>query len=224
MSDVAASGGYWVSMDATAIVAQPTTATGSIGIYTVVPNLGGLYEKMGLNNETFKVGEHADALIAARKFTDEEAKRWDEDLFASYNRFVSLAADGRKMELEKMQDLAQGRTWLGSEAKDNGLVDAVGGFPVAMQLAREKANLPAGETVGLQLFDKKSTLLEELFKRDDEEEESPQLAVSLLSKTVEASGLRPLFKKVPGLSGFTRELITGKQTLFPMMEYQVDYR
>jgi protease-4 len=224
MSDVAASGGYWVSMDASAIVAQPTTATGSIGIYTVVPNLGGLYDKLGLNNETFKVGEHADALIAARKFTDEEAKRWDADLFASYNRFVSLAAEGRKMDLEKMQDLAQGRTWLGSEAKENGLVDAVGGFPAAIQLAREKANLPAGETVGLTLFDKKKSLLEELMQRDDEDEESPQLAVTVLAKTVEASGLRPLFKKVPGLSGFTRELVSGKQTLFPMMEYQVDYR
>lgn len=146
MSDVAASGGYWVSMDASAIVAQPTTATGSIGIYTVVPSLGGLYDKMGLNNETFKVGEHADALIAARKFTEAEAKRWDEDLLASYNRFVSLAAEGRKMELAKMQELAQGRTWLGSEAKDNGLVDALGGFPAAIALAREKANIPAGES------------------------------------------------------------------------------
>lgn len=225
MSDVAASGGYWVSMDATAIVAQPTTATGSIGIYTVVPNLGGLYEKLGLNNETFKVGAHADALIAARKFSDEEARQWDADLLASYNRFVSLAAEGRKMDPAKMQELAQGRTWLGAEAKENGLVDEVGGFKKALEVARAKANLPAGETVGLKLYDKKRTLLEELFQRDDEDdEESPQLAVSVLSKTVEASGLRPLFKKVPGLSALAREVAAGKHTLFPMAEYQVDYR
>ncbi|MDP1823275.1 MAG: signal peptide peptidase SppA [Archangium sp.] len=224
MSDVAASGGYWVSMDASAIVAQPTTATGSIGIYTVIPNLGGLYEKMGLNNETFKVGEHADALIAARKFTEAEAKQWDTDLFASYNRFVSLAADGRKMDNEKMQELAQGRTWLGSQAKENGLVDALGGFPAAIKIAREKANIPASETVGLKLFDRKKTFLEEILQRDADEEEAPELAVSLLGKTVEASGLRPLFKKVPGLSGFSREVVKGRETLFPMMEYQVDYR
>ena len=224
MSDVAASGGYWVSMDASAIVAQPTTATGSIGIYTVIPNLGGLYEKMGLNNETFKVGEHADALIAARKFTEAEAKQWDTDLFASYNRFVSLAADGRKMDNDKMQELAQGRTWLGSQAKENGLVDALGGFPAAIAIAREKANIPASETVGLKLFDRKKTFLEEILNRDAEEEEAPELAVSLLGKTVEASGLRPLFKKVPGLSGLSREVVKGQETLFPMMEYQVDYR
>ena len=72
MSDYAASGGYWVSMNATAIVAQPSTYTGSIGIFSVVPNLGGLYDKLGLNNETFKVGEHADAIIGARKMTESE--------------------------------------------------------------------------------------------------------------------------------------------------------
>jgi protease-4 len=224
MSDVAASGGYWVSMDATAIVAQPTTSTGSIGIYTVVPSLGGLYDKLALNNETFKVGEHADMLIAARKFTDEEAKQWDTDLFASYNRFVSLAAEGRKMDNEKMQELAQGRTWLGAQAKENGLVDELGGFPAAIKLAREKANIPAGETTSLKLFDKKKTFLEEILNREQDEEEQPELAVSLLSKTVEASGLRPLFKKVPGLSGFSREVVKGKEHLFPMMEYQIEYR
>lgn len=223
MSDVAASGGYWVSMDATAIVAQPTTATGSIGIYTVIPSLGGLYEKLGLNNETFKIGAHADQLVAARVMTDEEAKQWDTDLFASYNRFVSLAAAGRHMDVEKMQEFAQGRTWYGSQAKENGLVDELGGFPVAIKVARAKANIPDSETVSLKLFDKKKTFFEQLFDRDDEDDESPELAVTVLAKTVEASGLRPLFKKVPGLSGFTRQLLQGDETLFPMMEYQVEY-
>jgi hypothetical protein len=77
--------------------------------------------------------------------------------------------------------------------------------------------------VGLKLFDKKKTFIEEILQRDNEEEEAPDLAVSLLSKSVEASGLRPLFKKVPGLSGLSRELIRGKETLFPIAEYQVDY-
>lgn len=223
MSDVAASGGYWVSMDATAIVAQPSTATGSIGIYTLVPNLGGFYEKLGLNNETFKVGEHADALIGARRFTDEEAKRWDTDLFASYNRFVSLAAAGRKMEVEKMQELAQGRTWYGVQAKENGLVDELGGFKTAIELGRSKASLPAGEAIGLKLFEKKKTFFEELMQPHDDDDESMNLASTLLKQTVEASGFRPLFKKVPGLSGFTREVLTGREKTFPMMEYQVDY-
>jgi protease-4 len=210
-------------MDATAIVAQPSTATGSIGIYTLVPNLGGFYEKLGLNNETFKVGEHADALIGARRFTDEEAKRWDTDLFASYNRFVSLAAAGRKMDVEKMQELAQGRTWYGVQAKENGLVDELGGFKVAIELGRTKASLPAGEAIGLKLFEKKKTFFEELMQQNDDEEEASSVASTLHKQTVEASGFRPLFKKVPGLSGFTREVMLGREKTFPMMEYQVDY-
>ncbi|MFT3713108.1 MAG: signal peptide peptidase SppA [Archangium sp.] len=224
MSDVAASGGYWVSMDATAIVAQPTTYTGSIGIYTVIPNLGGFYDKLGLNNETFKVGEHADAVIGARGFTEEEAKRWDTDLFASYNRFVSLAAAGRKMDVDKMQELAQGRTWLGEQAKANGLVDELGGFPKAIEVAKAKASIPAGDTVSLKLFDRKRTFLEEvLAPNEDEDEAQFDIGTAVLKKTVEASGLKPLFQKVPGLSGLAREVVTGRETMFPMMEYQVDF-
>lgn len=224
MSDVAASGGYWVSMDATAIVAQPTTATGSIGIYTVIPSLGGLYEKLGLNNETFKLGEHADALIAARTMTEDEAKQWDTDLLASYNRFVSLAAKGRQMDVEKMQEFAQGRTWYGTQAKENGLVDELGGFPAAIRLAKAKAGIPDNETAGLKLFDSKRTFIETLLSKDDEDDEQFDLASMVLAKTVEASGFKPLLKKVPGLSGFAREVISGRETLFPMSEYQVDYR
>lgn len=198
--------------------------TGSIGIYTLVPNLGGLYEKLGLNNETFKVGEHADAVIGARRFTEDEAKQWDTDLFASYNRFVSLAAAGRKMDLEKMQELAQGRTWLGAQAKDNGLVDELGGFAKAIEVAKSKASIPAGETVSLRLFDKKRTFLEEVLAPNDEEDDlrMQPLGAAVVKQTVEASGLKPLLRKVPGLSGFAREVLGGHETLFPMMEYQVD--
>lgn len=228
MSDVAASGGYWVSMDATAIVAQPSTATGSIGIYTLIPNLGGLYEKLGLNNETFKVGTHADALILARAFTEEEAARWDADLLNSYNRFVELAAAGRKMELAQMQELAQGRTWLGSQAKENGLVDALGGFPVAIALAKEHAKIPAGESAGLKLFDRKRTFLEELMDPNDEEDDTgglaPKLAATALSKSIEAAGLKPLLSKVPGLGGVARAVVSGEAHVFPLAEVLVDAR
>lgn len=223
MSDVAASGGYWVSMDASAIVAQPSTATGSIGIYTVIPSLGGLYDKLGLNNETFKKGEHADALIAARTMSEAEAKRWDEDLYSSYKRFVDLAAKGRGKGFDEMQELAQGRTWLGSQAQKNGLVDRLGGFDAAIALGKEKAGIPAGETVKLQLFDKPRGFFEELAAKGEDEEDSPELAVALMRKTVEASGFAPMLKKVPGLSAFTREVLAGRHHQFPMMEHRVDF-
>jgi protease-4 len=225
MSDVAASGGYWISMDATAIAAQPSTATGSIGIYTLIPNLAGLYDKLGINNETFKVGTHADALIAARALTPEEAARWDADLFASYTRFVELAAAGRKMDVAKMEEVAQGRTWLGVQAKANGLVDALGGFPAAIALARQHANIPEGETVGLRLFDKKRTLLEELLSQgEDDDDRSPSHAATVLAKSIEATGLTPLLRRVPGLGPLAREVVSGRHQLYPVAEYVLDMR
>jgi protease-4 len=220
---VAASGGYWVSMDATAIVAQPTTATGSIGIYSFIPNLAGLYDKLGLNNETFKQGTHADAVIAARRMSDEEAKRFDDDLLASYNRFVSLAAQGRHQDVAAMQEVAQGRTWYGSTALTKGLVDRLGGFPAAIALAKEKANLPASTPVKLELFEKKTNVLEQFMNQDDDEE-GLTVAGQLVRQLVEASGLQPLLARHPGLLPLTRVVLSGRETVYPLAEYVVDYR
>ena len=223
MSDYAASGGYWVSMNATAIVAQPSTYTGSIGIFSVVPNLGGLYDKLGLNNETFKVGEHADAIIGARKMTESETKKFDDDLHHTYDRFVALAASGRGKTPEQMEVYAQGRTWLGTQAIERGLVDRLGGFDAAIALGKEKANIPADETVSLQLYDKKKSLLAELLKGDDEDEPSAQMKVGalLLKQLVEGSGYGVLLRKVPGLDTFTQQVLAG-ETTFPLVEYRAD--
>jgi protease-4 len=224
MSDVAASGGYWVSMDASAIVAQPSTATGSIGIYSVVPSLGGLYDKLALNNETFKKGAHADALIAARLMTEDEAKRFDGDLKRSYERFVELAAKGRNMSVDAMREVAQGRTWYGSQAATNGLVDKLGGFDAAIALAKEKAKLPEDATVKLVRFDKRRSWFEELTQTDDEDDEqSPELGRALVKRLVDASGLGPLVKKVPFFASYARLVLEGRERVFPMMELHVDY-
>lgn len=223
MSDVAASGGYWVSMDATAIVAQPSTATGSIGIFSVIPNLAGLYEKLGLNNEVFKAGAHADALMLARKMSNEEAKRFDDDLFKSYQRFVELAAAGRHKPYDEMQEVAQGRTWYGSEALEKGLVDRLGGFPAAVALAKEKASIPASTVVKVELFDKRSSFIEQFLRSDEDDEEGPQLADVVLSTLTSASGLKPILQRVPSALPLTRSVLAG-QTTFPLAEYQVEYR
>lgn len=221
MSDVAASGGYWISMDATAIVAQPTTATGSIGIFSVIPNLGGLYEKLGLNNETFTQGAHADAVTLGRKMTSEEAKRFDDDLLSSYQRFVELAAKGRHRSVEALEEVAQGRTWYGSEALEKGLVDGLGGFATAIALAKNKAGIQAATPVKVQVFEKHTSFLEELLQSDDADEEGPELADVVLTKLLGASGLKPVVRKVPGLLPLAHAVLAG-ETTFPMAEYQLD--
>ncbi len=227
MSDVAASGGYWVSMDATAIVAQPSTYTGSIGIFAVVPNLGPLYEKLELNNETFKAGTHADSIIGARRMTDEEAKQFDDDLHASYNRFVELAAKGRGKTFEQLEPVAQGRTWLGDEALEKGLVDKLGGTTTAVQLAKEKAGLPLDEPVKIEIFTPKKTFAQSLFERDDEEDDDVPMATvaanAVIEKVTESTPNGALLKKVPHLGLFTREVLAGER-VFPMMDVVADPR
>jgi protease-4 len=225
MSDVAASGGYWVSMDATAIVAQPTTYTGSIGIFAVVPNMGPLYEKLDLNNETFKAGPHADAIIGARKMTDEEAKAFDDNLLGSYKRFVELAAKGRGKSYDQLEPVAQGRTWLGDEALEKGLVDKLGGVDTAIQLAKEKAGLPVDQPVKVEIFTPKKTFMQALLERDDEDEESPmtRAAVAVIGRALQATPSGALLKKVPHLGLFTREVLAGER-VFPMMDVAIDVR
>lgn len=223
MSDVAASGGYWVSMDATAIVAQPSTATGSIGIYSVVPNLAGLYDKLALDNETFKRGAHADALIGARKLDEAEAKRFDDNLHASYLRFVELAAKGRSKPVEVMQELAQGRTWYGASAWRTGWWTSWE-TTAAIALAKQKAGLAESATVGLEAFHKRRGLLEQLLNADeDQEEEGSGIERSLLTLAVERLGLQPLLRRTPFLAPFAQAVLAG-ETTFPMMEQRVEFR
>jgi protease-4 len=224
MSDVAASGGYWVSMDATAIVAQPSTYTGSIGIFSVVPNLGPLYEKLDLNNETFKTSAHADSIIGARKMTDDEAKHFEDELYTSYKRFVELAAKGRHKTFEELEPVAQGRTWLGDEALEKGLVDKLGGVDAAIALAKEKAGIAADEHVKLELFTPKKTFVQTLLEQDEDDASAGVVARAtqqLLPRLVADPTVSALVKKVPYLGAFTGQVLAGER-VFPMAEVLVD--
>lgn len=222
MSDMAASGGYWVSMAATAIVAQPSTYTGSIGIWSVIPNLKGTYEKLGLNQEVFTRGAHADSLNGSRPMSEEEAKTFDTALKASYDRFVELASKGRKKTHEQLEEVAQGRTWLGKLAIDKGLIDKLGGFDAAIALAKEKANLPAGDTVKLVSYEKRKSFLQQLLSRDDDDDVATRALDQALSHAMEVSGLRAVVAPAAGLTVVARQMLQRHETLFPMAEYQLD--
>jgi len=222
MGDMAASGGYWVSMDATAIVAQPSTYTGSIGIWSVVPNLKGTYEKLDLNPEVFNRGEHADAMNGSRPMNEGEAKVFDTALKVSYDRFVELAAQGRKRTHEQLEEVAQGRTWLGKVAVTNGLVDKLGGFDAAIALGKEKANLPAGDSVKLVSYEKKTTFIQQLLASDEEDDPAAQLLNKAISHAMEVSGLRQVIAPASGLSAVARAMLQQRETQFPMAEYQLN--
>jgi protease-4 len=141
MSDVAASGGYYIAMGADAIVAQPGTVTGSIGVFGGKLNQLGLYRKLGLNVESIKRGLHAEMLSPFSDFTEEERGIFERQMQDFYRQFVAKAAQGRHLEEAAVDSAGEGRVWSGTSALSLGLVDELGGIPAALRLARERAGV-----------------------------------------------------------------------------------
>lgn len=152
MSDAAASGGYYMAMTGDPIVAYPGTLTGSIGVVFGKPNLHGLYDKLGLDKNIIARGHFA-TLDSDDKPLDEEGRqKLRQGIDDNYRAFVTKVAAARKRKFEEVEPLAQGRVWLGDQAKNNGLVDRLGGFDTALELIKERAKIPAGEKVTLALY------------------------------------------------------------------------
>ena len=163
MSDYAASGGYYIAMAADAIVAQPGTLTGSIGVYSGKFSMAGLYEMVGLSVETIERGAYADLLTSARPFTEEERGKMEQMVEEFYFSFITKAAEGRGREDSEIDRLAQGRVWTGMQAHEVGLVDQLGGFRTALQVAKELSGIDADEEVSLVVLPEQRTMFEEFF-------------------------------------------------------------
>jgi protease-4 len=152
MSDVAGSGGYWISCAGDTIISMPGTYTGSIGVITGKISLEGLYEKIGFSIETVKRGKHADFFAATREFNDEEREVVRRQIKEFYSDFVQKVADERGMSYEEVHAVAQGRVWTGKQAKKNGLVDLLGGLNLALSIAKQKAGLPEDAEVEIVTY------------------------------------------------------------------------
>lgn len=147
--DVAASGGYYLSM-AGEIVSEPLTVTGSIGVVTAKPSLEELYKKLGYRKENISVGgKYAELLVDDRPFTEEELTYFRQGSQLAYNSFVKKAAMSRDKTMEEMEAVAQGRVWTGLQAKDNGLVDHIGGLWRAVEVLKDRADIANEEFVNL---------------------------------------------------------------------------
>lgn len=152
MSDLAASGGYYIAMAGDVLVAQPGTLTGSIGIYTGKFITGGTIDKLGANIEATSDGRHAQMYSSDRRFTPEERAKVTESLQAFYDQFVEKVAESRQSTPEKIDQIAQGRVWTGRQAKQNGLVDQLGGLWTAVGIAKQRAHIADDEDVELVMF------------------------------------------------------------------------
>jgi protease-4 len=152
MSDMAGSGGYWISMAAHRIVAQPQTLTGSIGVLAGKVSLEKLLDKLGVTSEEVLRGARADLFTAFRPWTEEERALIKKQILWIYDRFLAQAAEGRKMTPEEVDRIGRGRVWTGRQAKEIGLVDELGGLDTALRLAKGLAGIATDEEIRLAVW------------------------------------------------------------------------
>jgi protease-4 len=190
MSDYAASGGYYMAMTGDPILAYSGTITGSIGVVFGKPNLHGLYDKLGITKDGISRGRFADIDSDYVPLSDAARAKLKDGIDVEYRDFISKVAAGRHRRFEDIEPVAQGRAWLGSQAKDNGLVDEIGGIDRAIELVKKKANIPPAEAINLVTYPPRRSVVELLLQKpqDPEAEVEVRLANYLGLKT---TGLKP---------------------------------
>lgn len=162
MSDVAASGGYYISMGCDKIYAEPGTLTGSIGVVSIKVAIGGLMEKIGLTTETVTVGKNGTIMSMYKPFSDAERLRFKTLMEETYKQFVGKAAKGRKMEFSKLESLAGGRVYTGRQAKALGLIDEIGTLDDAITAAKGLAGMSSSDKTELLILPESKSVLESL--------------------------------------------------------------
>ncbi len=163
MGQFAASGGYYVSATSDKIVAMPTTITGSIGVFGGKVALEDTFAKVGYNIEGITIGgEYAGVYSADTPFTESQREAYRGQLQDIYDDFTSRVAKGRDLPIERVQEIAKGRVWTGAQAKELGLIDELGGFMKAVEVAKELAGLDEDEDVRIKRFPRTPTTAEQL--------------------------------------------------------------
>src|SRR5574338_351683 len=169
MSDVAASGGYYISASAAKIIAQPSTITGSIGVVAGKPVMRGFYDWLGISNEYVLRGKNAGMFRETEKFSDDERAKFVDWINTTYYQdFVPKVAKGRNKDAQYIDSVGQGRVWTGAQAKDRGLVDDFGGLDKAIEVAKQLAKIPADKGVERVILPYPTTFLQQLLSGSGE--------------------------------------------------------
>ena len=161
-SDVAASGGYYVAAGADAIVASPASITGSIGVFALRSVLGGLYDKLDIGFESLVRGAHADLLTTSRPLSEASRERMRAEVVSIYDLFVERVAEGRALEVQRVDALGRGRVWTGAQAAERDLVDALGGLRAATRRAKQELELDPDADVALVVYPPPMTFVEQI--------------------------------------------------------------
>lgn len=162
MGNIAASGGYWISMNADRILAQANTITGSIGVFGVLFNIQEIANKNGITWDVVKIGKFADLDTTSRPKTEDELVLIQKMVDSIYERFITNVATARNLAPEKVEEIAQGRVWSGANAQKLGLVDEIGGIETAIKVAAEEAEL--GDSWKVEEYPKSRSLEQRIFR------------------------------------------------------------
>jgi protease-4 len=190
MSGVAASGGYWISMQTQKIVANPATITGSIGVIAIKPFMRELADKIGLKRTVISKAKYADAFNLFDKLSPDVYQKADALIDYTYQEFLRKVSEGRNMPIEKVDEIAQGHVWLGETAKQIGLVDELGGFRKSIQLAKSLAGIDESAHVELVSYPKRKDFWDSIFESLESEAETTligQALMNMLSATLKQS-------------------------------------
>ena len=198
MGDVAGSGGYFVAMAADKIVAQPGTITGSIGVLSGKMLTNGFWDKVGVTWDEVHTSDNALLWTSQHDYTPTQWAQFQSSLDRIYEDFTSKAAQGRNLPKEKILAAAKGRIWTGEDAKALGLVDELGGFPVALRLAKEAVGLAEGTAVRLEVFPRQKSsfrqaLMERIFEEEEDDKTEEEAATPTAVLVHSMQKLQPLF-------------------------------
>jgi protease-4 len=206
MGDVAASGGYYISMAADLIVAQPGTLTGSIGVITGKPVFEKAFGRLGITTDSVSVGSGATMFAPTHPFSEDEWQRINTWLDAIYRDFTAKVASGRRMTVERVHEIARGRVWTGADAARNGLVDELGGMSAAADIARRRAGLPADAP--LRVFPRLTPL--DQLRPPESSESRPAAAAALDLGFADAWGPAWRFAAQAGLPPYGPLMLPGR--------------
>ena len=162
MSDVAASGGYYIPMACDTIIAHQQTITGSIGVIGMIPVIDEAMAKLGITMDTISTGASSQDLNFMLPMTEERKKKLYDQMYPIYQRFVSKVAQSRKMQFEQARSYAKGRVWLGSDARKHGLIDTLGGLETAISIAKKRIGIPQDKIPNIIHYPKEKDMFSEL--------------------------------------------------------------
>ncbi|HWO34062.1 MAG TPA: signal peptide peptidase SppA, partial [Candidatus Acidoferrum sp.] len=196
MSDVAASGGYWIAAPARKIVADPGTITGSIGVLIGKFNVSGLYALLGMSTDFVSTSDNATMFSAQQNFTPAQRAYIQKSLNDTYADFTKGVAQGRKMTVEAVDKIGKGRVWSGAQAKEIGLVDELGGLDRAIEIAKQLSNIPAGESVHIVRYPEEKSFFQQFLEREKDNNMSESQSLESMINHI-LSQMEPIQARMP---------------------------